>query len=92
MTGRALERVLSRTNARKNGHGWMARCPAHDDGSPSLSIRQGDKGALLKCHAGCAPESILEALGLTWPETFDDYAVHLPPIITPKPNPPPIRT
>ncbi len=34
--------------------GWMARCPAHDDRKPSLSIREGDHGKVLVCcHAGC---------------------------------------
>ena len=32
----------------------MARCPAHDDLSPSLSIRAGSDGkVLVRCHAGC---------------------------------------
>jgi putative DNA primase/helicase len=32
----------------------MARCPAHNDPDPSLSIRDGDNGKLLvRCHAGC---------------------------------------
>src|SRR5438094_550718 len=32
----------------------MARCPAHDDREPSLSIREGDHGKVLVCcHAGC---------------------------------------
>lgn len=33
--------------------GWNARCPAHDDKNPSLSITAGEKGILLHCHAGC---------------------------------------
>ena len=32
----------------------MARCPAHDDRKPSLSIRDADDGkVLVRCHAGC---------------------------------------
>ena len=32
----------------------MARCPVHDDRTPSLSIRDADDGRLLvHCHAGC---------------------------------------
>ena len=26
---------------RRSGHGWMARCPAHDDREPSLAISTG---------------------------------------------------
>jgi len=44
---------------------WKARCPAHDDRDPSLSIRVKDNGwAALKCHGGCEQDDILAALGL----------------------------
>lgn len=46
----------------QNGHG-TARCPAHDDKSPSLAIKDGDSGRLLLfCHAGCAFGAIVAAL------------------------------
>lgn len=42
-----------------------AQCPSHEDLHPSLSICEGEDGrALLYCHAGCAFEDILAALGL----------------------------
>jgi len=65
MTPTAL--VLSRLpDAKRNGRGWVARCPAHDDRRPSLSVAEGDAGgALLHCHAGCAPDAIAAALGLS---------------------------
>jgi hypothetical protein len=52
--------------ARRTGAGrWKARCPAHNDHSPSLSIRAGDDGrVLLLCRAGCALEKILAAMKL----------------------------
>ena len=40
----------------------IARCPVHDDRNPSLSIKDGDKTLLVKCHAGCDPRDILDAL------------------------------
>jgi putative DNA primase/helicase len=40
----------------------MARCPAHDDRNPSLSIAQGATRPLLKCHAGCTFQEIRDAL------------------------------
>ena len=51
--------------ARQTGPGkWIARCPAHDDNNPSLSIGEGDNGRLLLyCHAGCSFEDIRKALG-----------------------------
>lgn len=52
---------------RKSGGSYMARCPAHDDGTASLSVSEGkDQPVLLNCHAGCQPEDILAKLGLTW--------------------------
>lgn len=56
------------TKAKRAGSGWVACCPAHDDGTPSLSINDGEKGPVFKCHAGCSQESVLnaiEGLGVT---------------------------
>ena len=50
---------------------WKARCPAHIDRSPSLSIRAGDFGrVLVLCRAGCALDSILSALKLARRDLF----------------------
>lgn len=50
---------------KKTGNGWQARCPAHDDKRPSLSVSRGDDGrALLYCHKGCSYPDIMKALGL----------------------------
>jgi hypothetical protein len=43
---------------------WSAICPAHEDKSPSLSIRLTDDRILLHCHTGCAVEDIVGAMGL----------------------------
>lgn len=45
---------------------WMARCPAHQDHTPSLSIRWVGDRFLLHCFAGCPVEVILKTLGLGW--------------------------
>ncbi len=69
MSAEGIAKVLG---ARKVGAGWLARCPAHDDQNPSLSIKEGEDGrALVYCHAGCDQERVIEALrsrGL-WSET-----------------------
>jgi hypothetical protein len=59
-------------NARRAGAGkWQARCPAHDDRRPSLSISQGHSGILLKCWShGCTPGQIATALGLPMSALF----------------------
>ena len=45
------------------GAGWVAHCPAHDDRRPSLSIRNSSSGpVLVRCHAGCEQEHVIEAL------------------------------
>lgn len=43
---------------------YMARCPCHDDKKQSLSIGCGEKGVVMKCHAGCNTEDIISRVGL----------------------------
>jgi len=47
---------------RRAGGGWVARCPAHDDRNPSLSIRDVDDKVLVRCHAGCEQTHVIAAL------------------------------
>ena len=50
---------------------WIACCPAHDDKSPSLSIRETDSGAiLLHCFSGCSVDEIVHAVGLQLHDLF----------------------
>lgn len=66
---------LRRADARPRGSGpqWQARCPAHDDHAPSLSVTEaGDGTVLLKCHAGCPTEGVVGALGLSFPDLSSD--------------------
>ncbi len=60
---------------RRVGSEFKALCPSHDDSSPSLQVGRGkeDKGAVVYCHAGCTPEMVLGAIGMTMQEAFDDY-------------------
>ena len=50
-----LQPILDRLEGvRRCGEGYMARCPNHDDHTPSLSIREGRDGRiLLHCFGGC---------------------------------------
>ncbi len=60
-------------DARRCGPGrWMARCPPHQDRTPSLQIAQGDKDVLLHCWTGCSIEEVCTALGLRLHDLFDD--------------------
>lgn len=58
--------ILSKLpNARRNGFGWIALCPAHEDGNPSLSVSEGEDGrVLLHCYAGCSADEVCGALGI----------------------------
>ncbi len=57
--------------ARRSGREWIARCPAHDDETPSLSIAQGDKGVVLICRTGCDTRDVVAALGIGMADLFD---------------------
>jgi hypothetical protein len=56
----------------RSGDGWTARCPAHDDRHNSLSIHHRDGRWLLRCHAGCGWQAIIDALGVEAADLFDD--------------------
>lgn len=60
-----LEQFLaSAQGVRKLRRGYSAKCPHHDDHKQSLSVNTGRDGSLLlRCHAGCSFEEILEAAG-----------------------------
>lgn len=70
------EQLLERFQARRVGASFMARCPAHEDSTPSLSITEKDGKILLNCLAGCDIKNVLGAAGLT----FED--LHAGPRIT----------
>lgn len=59
--------------ARRSGPGWSARCPAHQDRSPSLSISEGQDGrVLLHCFSGCTAEEIVAQLGVRMADLMGD--------------------
>jgi hypothetical protein len=59
-------------SARRTGAGrWQAKCPAHPDLNPSLSIAEGRDGrTLVHCWAGCALDAVLAAMGLSMSDLF----------------------
>jgi hypothetical protein len=66
------EQVAEHLGAKRAGAArWMAKCPAHPDRMPSLSIGTGADGrTLLNCHAGCSVDGILSASGLSRRDLF----------------------
>lgn len=67
----SVESLLSRLTKVKGRNGsWTACCPAHEDGSPSLAIREEGGKVLLHCFAGCEVASIVGAVGMDMTELF----------------------
>jgi len=64
--------IATALGGHRSGSSWIARCPAHEDRKPSLSISETSDGkVLLHCFAGCDQKEVIEALrerGL-WPES-----------------------
>lgn len=69
-----LDLLLSRLDGvKRQGERYVARCPAHDDKSPSLSLARGEDGrALVRCWAGCETRDVLAAVGLEMRDLFPD--------------------
>ncbi len=61
---------LDRPRQRQAGQ-WSARCPAHSDRGPSLSVRETPDGAVLvHCFAGCSAADVVAGLGLSMGDLF----------------------
>ena len=60
MTAQEITKALG---GQWHGDSGMARCPAHEDKTPSLSVRNGDGDKLLThCFSGCPPAAVWGAL------------------------------
>lgn len=75
----AIEKVLELVERKQQkGDSWLASCPvpSHGQGrgdrNPSLSIMDASGQVLLNCHGGCHVQDILIALGLDWPDLWDE--------------------
>ena len=73
-----IVRKLEGTRPYKGG--WVAKCPAHDDGRPSLIVQISKEGnLLLHCYAGCSFAEIVEALGVRQQDCFSELFMPIPP-------------
>jgi hypothetical protein len=76
--GAAVARVLDaleRAGAqpRPRGEHYEFFCPVHADGTNAAGeLRQGNKGALVTCHAGCDREELVGSIGLRMADLFDE--------------------
>jgi len=69
-----LDALSAKGSDPKGSNGsFMAKCPSHADGRPSLSITEKPDGqVLIKCFAGCDYDKIVADLGLTKRDLFPD--------------------
>ncbi|OZA15774.1 MAG: DNA primase [Polynucleobacter sp. 24-46-87] len=68
-----VETLLSHLDkVKRTGNGrWVACCPAHEDRSPSLSIKECDDGTvLIHCFGGCDANSVLNAVGMSFEDLY----------------------
>jgi P4 family phage/plasmid primase-like protien len=67
-----VERIEAKTGRRatRSGDSFMCCCPAHEDKSPSLSVSAGENAILFKCHTGCSPDAVCDAIGASLSEMF----------------------
>lgn len=78
-----LEPILSRLSKVKGRHGsYTACCPAHEDKSPSLALKEEDGKVILHCFAGCTPADVMGAIGMDMTDLFPpkapDYQLQRP--------------
>lgn len=60
---------------------WIARCPAHEDRNPSLTIKEtGDGTLLVKCWTGCSAADIVLAVGLELHDLFPENRDYRSPL------------
>lgn len=69
-----LGRLLKVRARQKNT--WTACCPAHGDKNPSLAIKLMEDGRiLLHCFAGCTPDEVIGAVGLSLTDLFPEPVI-----------------
>jgi hypothetical protein len=71
----SLEALLSRLNRVKGRAGsYVACCPAHEDSSPSLAVKEVEGKIILHCFAGCSVNDIVGAVGMDMTDLFPPKA------------------
>lgn len=71
-----LSTLLSRLDKvqRIGNNRYKACCPAHDDRSPSLAIKDDGGRLLLHCFSGCQTIDVLGAIGLDFSDIMTEMA------------------
>lgn len=76
-----VNELLSRLDGVRGRNGsWSAKCPAHADRSPSLTVKELQDGRILMhCFGGCGTDAVLAALGLGMTDLFPERLGDFPP-------------
>lgn len=79
----SAEELARELGGKRAGSQFIACCPAHDDSTPSLTIRDGDDGRILVyCHGGCSNTDVIHTLKTMdlWPVSSQgqDYPRFVP--------------
>ena len=68
MNAEALARELG---AKRVGAEWRTHCLAHEDTTPSLDFKDGDRSILFMCRAGCDQATVVAAMKSKFPDVFN---------------------
>jgi hypothetical protein len=69
-----IEKLTSRLDGVKctGRDRYTAKCPAHPDKSPSLTVAEKESHVIFHCFAGCEPADVLAAVGLTFSDLYPE--------------------
>jgi putative DNA primase/helicase len=65
--------------AYRSGEWYRCRCPVHQSRGPTLALRDGPRGLIVHCHAGCSREDVLAELRRLGLLDADEGAAAVPP-------------
>jgi putative DNA primase/helicase len=60
VTAAEIARALG--TAQRSGVWWRCRCPVHNSRGATLALRDGDRGPIVRCHAGCTRDQVIAEL------------------------------
>ena len=72
-----LDKLLSHLDkvTRIGNDRYKAICPAHDDKTPSLAIKDDGDRLLIHCFGGCETSDVLGAIGLTFADIMPEKSM-----------------
>jgi hypothetical protein len=69
-----IEKLITRLDGvkRTGQNRYTAKCPSHNDKSPSLTVAEKEGRVIFHCFAGCEPADVLAAVGLTFRDLYPE--------------------